>query len=588
MSKTTLKYALEYVARGWKVLPIEEGGKRPACANGVYDATADIDTLKAWFGDGQLNIGIATGAVSGLLVLDVDKKGSGLESLAKLEEEHGKVSSYTVLTPSGGFHFYFQHNTPMPNRVGFLPGLDIRADDGYVVVPPSIGIGAVHSYKMEVTFKDPAPTPGWLLELLKPKPGVVNEGRFNFLPEGEYGDLSVSTRLFLHDGAKPGYWNAQLFKAAKDMQEQGYDEDYAKQRFLDITGHLDGKDLATIKSAFKNEPKYEPRGVEPYDMADVDSRLEQGGVYPKDMPESEAEPKTRLITATSLVGKMVQELSDPDKRVGKQTYLPSLNKFLGGFRTGEMTALAAIAGAGKSTALHNLIKWMISGFGEIEPESAGYISREMSPSSEVLPDLLSLGSGSLVQAEENLALKQGEYLKILEGWEPLYFPPGIGPIEFPELALWIRQVAAMGVKQFFLDHLHLTVLDSEDHKELARYLNSLKNLVMELNIHLFLIIQPKNVGPDEELNMTNLRGGAAINQVCNNILILQPFRENGQVVGNISTVRVEKVRGKLGRKGTFYVRYEPKDGSIIEVTKEEAQAPKEPEGFQGKKELKGV
>lgn len=78
------------------------------------------------------------------------------------------------------------------------------------------------------------------------------------------GKLSLTTKDFIEQGAKEGAWNASLFKAAKDMQEQNYTPEEAIKMFESMTNHhfsgsLDTKDLATIESAFKVEPKYAPR-----------------------------------------------------------------------------------------------------------------------------------------------------------------------------------------------------------------------------------------------------------------------------------------------------------------------------------------
>jgi len=89
------------------------------------------------------NVGIAIGAESGLVVLDVDPRHGGTESLEELETRHGRLPlSPVVLTGGGGTHSYFAHpkGGTVPNRTNFagLPGLDLRADGGYVVAPPSV------------------------------------------------------------------------------------------------------------------------------------------------------------------------------------------------------------------------------------------------------------------------------------------------------------------------------------------------------------------------------------------------------------------------------------------------------------------
>jgi hypothetical protein len=93
------------------------------------------------FANGVLhNIGIVTGAASGIVVIDVDAGGE--ETLARLEREHGPLPPTVMArTGGGGRHIYFRHpGVPVKNDVKkrLAPGVDIRGDDGFVVAPPSL------------------------------------------------------------------------------------------------------------------------------------------------------------------------------------------------------------------------------------------------------------------------------------------------------------------------------------------------------------------------------------------------------------------------------------------------------------------
>lgn len=87
------------------------------------------------------------------------------------------------------------------------------------------------------------------------------------LSTGDKGQLSRETLNFLTYGAMPGQRNPKLFKAAKDMQEQGFTVDECKARvssMISVTGnwgtnYLNAKDIEAIENAFKDEPKYEAR-----------------------------------------------------------------------------------------------------------------------------------------------------------------------------------------------------------------------------------------------------------------------------------------------------------------------------------------
>jgi DNA-binding MarR family transcriptional regulator len=127
-------------------------------------ATADEAIIARWW---QMwpdaNIGIATGAASNLLVIDLDGD-RGVEQLLAWEREHGDLRAPRVLTGSKGYHLYFAHAPGLRNAVKVLPGVDVRTDGGYVV-----GAGSIHqtgnSYELEVDGEPPQP-PDWLFAAL--------------------------------------------------------------------------------------------------------------------------------------------------------------------------------------------------------------------------------------------------------------------------------------------------------------------------------------------------------------------------------------------------------------------------------------
>jgi hypothetical protein len=152
-------------------VPVTPCGKRPLTPNGLNDATADAEIVRGWYDLWpDANLGVRTGACSGIIVLDIDPKAGGTESLRQLEKRHGRLpATLTVATGGGGEHCYFSHpGGEVRNSAGRLgPGLDVRGDGGYVVAPPSVHeCGKPYRWLSDPQKTPIAEAPRWLLELL--------------------------------------------------------------------------------------------------------------------------------------------------------------------------------------------------------------------------------------------------------------------------------------------------------------------------------------------------------------------------------------------------------------------------------------
>lgn len=123
--------APDLIKAGWPVFPVGMD-KQPSVPGGFYAATRDMSQVAAWIEDGRgdHDIAIPTGLVTLTVVVDADDE----QSCAQMAVRYGEPD---VRTRRGG-HWYFRH--PQDGKVTsrrFAPGLDCKADGGYVVVPPS-------------------------------------------------------------------------------------------------------------------------------------------------------------------------------------------------------------------------------------------------------------------------------------------------------------------------------------------------------------------------------------------------------------------------------------------------------------------
>jgi len=160
--------ALGYAARGLAVLPLRPGGKAPAgilVPHGLKDATTDPARIAAWWkAEPDANVAIRTG--QGIVVLDVDPRAGGDETIDAYLENLGERLPVTaeVATGGEGWHHWFQVGRELScARLG--PGLDLKADGGYVVAPPSIHpSGKQYAWHPSRTLGDVplAPVPEWV------------------------------------------------------------------------------------------------------------------------------------------------------------------------------------------------------------------------------------------------------------------------------------------------------------------------------------------------------------------------------------------------------------------------------------------
>ena len=155
---------------GWPVFPLAEGTKAPATDHGHKDATTDLSVALRLFNNSRLNIGIATGP-SRLVVLDGDGE-AGIVWLADAHETYGIPRTFTVRTRAGGFHYYFHAPAGIEIKCSasrIAPGIDIRANGGYVVGPTSWVAadkkGPAGWYKV-IDDSPVAQLPEWLLHLI--------------------------------------------------------------------------------------------------------------------------------------------------------------------------------------------------------------------------------------------------------------------------------------------------------------------------------------------------------------------------------------------------------------------------------------
>jgi len=171
--------AADLARRGFFVFPCLPGDKRPAVDKWEQRACGDPDRVARYWPSPRHNIGIACGP-SGLVVIDLDTHGTlpddwklpgivnGLDVLAQLAEWACQPwpSTYTVSTPSGGWHCYYRGpaGQEIRNSAGKLgPLIDVRSAGGYVIAVGSEVGGKPYEL---LDDRPPVPLPAWLCSML--------------------------------------------------------------------------------------------------------------------------------------------------------------------------------------------------------------------------------------------------------------------------------------------------------------------------------------------------------------------------------------------------------------------------------------
>ncbi len=520
---TNLESALWYAENGYRVFPVN--GKIPLTKNGFKDASQEkIQIQEWWTHNPEAGVAVATG--NGLVVIDIDDVELNKDWLYDYSKEC--IST----TPRGGMHIWF--NGEARNSVNAEIRVDVRGNGGYVVVPPSPGYdwtnGPLH-------ISDLSPIPQDLLDYVQPK--KTQEVKTN-----DSGDV-------MHGGR-----NNYLTQVAGALQRKGLSYEaltaaLSAENEARCNPPLSDQEVATIA---KSVSRYTPE-----DPITADAAVPSLQSVLKEMESNNGS----LVHVASLGEAMVSYLSDKEKVKGLATGLPGLDKLLGGGkRLGEVTCWHAEAKTGKNTLWHYLMHDMLERGVKI-----AYASRELSPAEEVIPNLLSIAFKENSWLADMSVDQRLRYTSRISSW-PLYFASGYGHFPSEAIIRWVTEAKAQGIEYFWFDHLHYMLEDPEDHKAASKLIKELKALAKSLSIHIDIIIQPNKLMDGQRLSLNSIKGGAAMGQAIDNLLILE--RVKG--VQNVSKLTLEVARSKLARLGNMYLQFDPETTMFAETEQEEPQA----------------
>lgn len=328
-------------------------GKHPLTSRGLHDATKDKAQIAKWWKvNPQANVGIATGAANGLVVIDIDPKHGGSESLLSLEEKYGlPPETVEVETGGGGLHLYFRYppGADITSKNGWMPGIDIKANGGYV-----IGVGSLHRSGKRYQFAEGrspaeieiAELPAWLLELLPRKDKSQVQPT-----NGKYAADGNSSHAFTFTSGSASLLDrARAYADKAEAASEGGRNDAAFR----LAGHITA---------------FDERGdrLNESDIFDIISRWNQRNNPPLSDSELRQCVRSALINGTArpvkestiAVGTTLPKSSEACPKFLfcdlRQQY-PTLNKPIvhGLFRAGETVNLVSTSKVGKSWLAYSL------------------------------------------------------------------------------------------------------------------------------------------------------------------------------------------------------------------------------------------
>ncbi len=263
---SSLHHAIEYLRRGWSVVPQLPKAKCPCIKWKPYqDERPTESNLHEWYARWpDAGIAVVLGPVSGLLVLDVD----GIQGHTALIDHLGQVPvAPQVISGSREphrYHLFFLHPalTTRAKTTPWSPKLEFRGKGGIVIAPPSLHkSGNRYAWDEGKTLDDLAipELPAPVLDALRAKSGSVAATAPALPIPQSIPDVAPSTREFLEGLYAQGpCWNERLFRAACDLAGRQIPRQQAERLLLVGAQPTNDQNreiaLRTIRSAF-TEPR---------------------------------------------------------------------------------------------------------------------------------------------------------------------------------------------------------------------------------------------------------------------------------------------------------------------------------------------
>jgi KaiC/GvpD/RAD55 family RecA-like ATPase len=498
-------------------------------AGGLNAATTDLDQVSLWWDKNpKANVGLRTGAISNVTVIDYDSMEAFDEWNKRSEGKAG--ATFLVKTPKG-IHAYHKYSSSLKQtaKVGGEQ-VDSRNDGGYVVAPGSVVDGkeyaAINKLGME-------PIPEYVHARFAGAKKVSSD---------KAGSDRAGSATGSYASAEGASGSGELLEGSRNVM------------LTEIAGRLRGKGIPLDAIRQTLDGLNENWCEEPLPEHEIEAMMRSA----EDWAEKKFEiPSHTVVPVSQLKTPTVEFLHDKERVIGISTGFSGLDKLLGGFRKGEITQLTADGGTGKNTVMHRIILNLLN-----RGIPVGYASRELDPAEDVMPNIL---APVLNRDVWNNPISEDEFEKHTALW-PLYFAHGYGVFPLEEFRVWVRKLKAEhGVSYIFADHYHY-MLENEEFHTVSQTIRQIKSLVKEERVHLFLIVQPAKTPEGAKKGVNSGRGSSAIGQAVDNILTMD--RVEG--MKDVSRIKMVKGRAKICNLDEIYLKY---DRATTDLTETELVLP---------------
>lgn len=557
-----LARARDYVARGFSVIPLRPGGKKPpqGWSWGEYQKRFPTDEeLVEWFSR-PANIAIVTGVLSGLTVIDCDSP-EVIQYAATL----GLPTSPQVKT-SRGRHFYYayQPGVTIGSAMHGVKGLDWRGEGGFVVAPPS-----VHECVASECKDDKGPHPVGAVYTWdgedRPLPRLPT---WAHVDSGRRANRPPRTNITgLYRGVEEGSRNDSLARLA-GMMAPDVPIDFATQIALIWNTQnrpplTESEVVETVRSIYRTEAKNRRRDI----------TMEVGGSF----HTAAVSPSSGIVRVADLEEKLKRLYID-GLQPGVSTGFPSIDgtgqhNRLYSIRKGELTIVTGIPSHGKSSVLDQLLVqvaklhgWKFAVFSGENRPTENHVAGLME---KLLERPFNDGPTARITLDDFTdAMKWlNEFVYFLE-------PDAENQNLATIMALAGQLVDSDGISAVILDPWnelnHIWPAGTNETTYISGALSSLKRFARARNVHVFVLAHPhqlkKENGKYPVPTAYDISGSAHWRNKADNVLSI--FRSEVDGSSDTNTVFVQKIRFReVGKIGNATFEYDTVVGRFVDRVK---------------------